>query len=89
MNKKKAKLIFKHNYFDIIEEGDYILCAIKNNNADLMNVQRLNKRQLFQLAKDEILVIGNASPAESIFNVDSETKIIVRNYVKQMFPELS
>lgn len=69
--------------------GDYILCAIKNNNVDLTKVQRLNKRQLFQLAKDEILVVGNTSPAESIFDVDSETKIIVRNYVKLMFPELS
>ena len=28
MNKKKAKLIFKHNSFDIIEEGDYVLCAV-------------------------------------------------------------
>ena len=28
MSKKKSKLIFKHNYFDIVEEGDYVLCAI-------------------------------------------------------------
>ena len=28
MDKKKAKLIFKHNSFDIIEQGDYVLCAI-------------------------------------------------------------
>ena len=28
MSKKKAKLIFKHNYFEIVEEGDYVLCAI-------------------------------------------------------------
>ena len=28
MHKKKAKLIFKHNSFDIIEEGDFVLCAI-------------------------------------------------------------
>ena len=28
MYKKKAKLIFKHNSFDIIEEGDFVLCAI-------------------------------------------------------------
>ena len=26
--KKKAKLIFKHNSFEIIEEGEYVLCAI-------------------------------------------------------------
>ena len=28
MNKKKAKLMFKHNSFDIIEEGDFVLCAV-------------------------------------------------------------
>ena len=28
MVKKKAKLIYKHNSFDIIEEGDYVDCAI-------------------------------------------------------------
>ena len=28
MVKKKAKLIFKHNSFDIVENGDYVLCAI-------------------------------------------------------------
>ena len=28
MDKKKAKLIFKHNSFDIIEDGDFVLCAI-------------------------------------------------------------
>ena len=28
MIKKKAKLIFKHNYFEIVEEGDYVICAI-------------------------------------------------------------
>ena len=28
MHKKKAKLIFKHNSFDIIEDGDFVLCAI-------------------------------------------------------------
>ena len=28
MYKKKAKLNFKHNYFEIVEEGDYVECAI-------------------------------------------------------------
>ncbi len=28
MFKKKAKLIYKHNYFEILEEGDHVLCAI-------------------------------------------------------------
>ena len=28
MNKKKAKLQYKHNSFDIIEEGSFVVCAI-------------------------------------------------------------
>jgi hypothetical protein len=35
MNKKKAKLNYKANSFDIIEEGDYVLCAISNKKIAL------------------------------------------------------
>ena len=38
MDKKKAKLIFKHNYFEIIEEGDYVLCAITGKEILLNNL---------------------------------------------------
>ena len=35
MYKKKAKLIFKHNYFEITEQGDYVLCAISGKKIEL------------------------------------------------------
>ena len=35
MSKKKAKLIFKHNSFEIVEEGDYVLCAISGKEIRL------------------------------------------------------
>ena len=38
MSKKKAKLIFKHNYFEIVEEGDYVLCAISGKEIPLQNL---------------------------------------------------
>ena len=38
MGKKKAKLIFKHNYFEIVEEGDYVLCAISGREIPLQNL---------------------------------------------------
>ena len=38
MNKKKAKLFFKHNSFDILEEGDYVLCAISGKEIPLQNL---------------------------------------------------
>ena len=28
MNKKKAKLKYKHNSFDILEDGEFVICAI-------------------------------------------------------------
>ena len=35
MDKKKAKLIFKHNYFEIVEEGDHVLCAVSGKEIQL------------------------------------------------------
>ena len=39
---KKAKLIFKHNSFDIVEEGDYVLCAISGKEIMLKNLNYWN-----------------------------------------------
>ncbi len=42
MSKKKAKLIFKHNYFEIIEEGDYVECAVSGKEIKLQNLSYWN-----------------------------------------------
>ena len=42
MVKKKAKLIFKHNYFDIVEEGDHVLCAISGKEIQLNDLNYWN-----------------------------------------------
>ena len=42
MIKKKAKLIFKHNYFEIVEEGDFVLCAISGKEIQLQNLNYWN-----------------------------------------------
>ena len=42
MGKKKAKLIFKHNYFEIVKEGDYVLCAISGKEILLQNLNYWN-----------------------------------------------
>ena len=42
MSKKKAKLIFKHNYFEIVEEGDHVLCAISGKKIELQNLNYWN-----------------------------------------------
>ena len=42
MIKKKAKLLFKHNNFDVIEEGDYVLCAISGREILLKDLTYWN-----------------------------------------------
>ena len=38
MIKKKAKLIFKHNSFEIVEEGDHVICAVSGKEILLNNL---------------------------------------------------
>ena len=42
MGKKKAKLIFKHNYFEVVEDGDHVLCAISGKEILLENLNYWN-----------------------------------------------
>ncbi len=42
MVKKKAKLIYKHNSFDILEEGDHVLCAISGKEIKLKDLNYWN-----------------------------------------------
>ena len=42
MNKKKAKLIFKPNSFDVVENGDYVLCAISGKEIKLQELNYWN-----------------------------------------------
>ncbi len=42
MNKKKAKLQYKHNSFDIIEEGNFVVCAISGKEIPLKDLTYWN-----------------------------------------------
>ena len=42
MNKKKAKVIFKHNSFEIVEAGDHVLCAVSGREIKLENLNYWN-----------------------------------------------
>ena len=35
MNKNNAKLKFNHNGFDVVEAGDYVVCAVSGKNIPL------------------------------------------------------
>ena len=42
MIKKKAKVIFKHNFFEIIEDGDHVLCAVSGKKINIQNLNYWN-----------------------------------------------
>ena len=42
MVKKIAKLIYKHNSFDVIEEGDFVNCAITGKEIMLKDLNYWN-----------------------------------------------
>jgi hypothetical protein len=42
MNKKKATLKYMPNTFEIVEEGDYVICAISNKKIALENLNYWN-----------------------------------------------
>ena len=42
MHKKKAKLLFKHNSFDIVEEGDFVICAVSGKKISLEKLNYWN-----------------------------------------------
>ena len=42
MNKKKAKLVYKHNSFEILETGDYVICAISGKKIMLKDLNYWN-----------------------------------------------
>jgi len=42
MNKKKAKLKYKHNSFEIIEEGEFVICAISGKEIPLKQLNYWN-----------------------------------------------
>ena len=42
MHKKKAKLVYKHNSFEILENGDHVICAISGKPIKLENLNYWN-----------------------------------------------
>tara|TARA_B110000881_G_C18402006_1_gene426464 strand:+ start:199 stop:390 length:192 start_codon:yes stop_codon:yes gene_type:complete len=42
MNKIKAKLNYKANFFEILENGDYVICAVSKKKISLQNLTYWN-----------------------------------------------
>jgi hypothetical protein len=71
-----------------VDVSDYVLSAVSGEVVTLESVQQLNKRQLLQVAKEEVYNYGVSVPRQRAKEVDTKTNIIIRNYVKNMFPEI-
>ena len=42
MNKKKAKLVYKQNKFDIVEDGNFVICAVSGKEIPLRELSYWN-----------------------------------------------
>ena len=42
MNKKKAKLLYKNNSYDIIEEGNFVICDVSGKEIQLKDLNYWN-----------------------------------------------
>jgi len=42
MNKTKAKIKYKANSFEVVEEGDYVICAVSKKKIPLENLNYWN-----------------------------------------------
>ena len=82
-----AKIEIPMSHHDVSE---YLIASIEKNNQTLEEIQKLNKRELLRAAKREIYDCGVEAPRSKTVQetVDMETSVIVKNYVKNMFPEL-
>jgi|TARA_R110002074_G_scaffold155808_2_gene311788 hypothetical protein len=82
-----AKIEIPMSHHDVSE---YLIASIENKNQTLEEIQKLNKRELLRAAKREIYDCGVKAPRSKDLqeSVDMETSVIIKNYVKNMFPEL-
>jgi len=79
-----AKVEIPMSHSDV---SDYVLSAVVNGTS-VDDVQMLNKRELLRVAKDQIFTYGAVTPRMLASEVNNDTDVIIRNYVKRMFPEL-
>ena len=54
MNKKKAKLLYKNNSFDVIEEGNFVVCAISGKEIpiDQLNYWNVDLQEAYFSPKE-------------------------------------
>ena len=56
MIKKKAKLIYKNNSFDIVEEGNFVICAISGK--EIRSKPILTKNKLKNIIQIILSILG-------------------------------
>ena len=60
-----------------------------DDTSAMNNFENLNKRQMFQVAKESVALRGTELPTEIVSGMWSERQMArARDYVKQLFPEV-
>ena len=54
MNKKKAKLVYKQNKFDIVEDGNFVICAVSGKEIPLSELSLIVESLPKLLNKDKL-----------------------------------
>ena len=73
--------------FELIA-GDKVLFAHDLDFVTLEYLGMTGANGSWMFAKEEIKTFGTENPRERVNGIDNDTQVIVKNYVKQMFPEL-
>ena len=78
MNKKKAKLKYNHNSFDIIEDGDYVTCAVSGKEIELRG-------------GNVITYLGSWKEHYKFWTIDNENLLIIKyeDLVKNIHQEIN
>ena len=87
MIKKKAKLIYKHNYFEIEEEGDHVLCAISGKEILLQDLNYWNvDLQEAYFSPVEVNKKFKTEKKITTISSDYESKSIDQDFLRSYFP---
>ena len=87
MNKNKAKLKFYPNRFEVIEEGDYVVCAVSGKNILLKNLNYWNVdlQEAYSSPIEAKVRYQQLNKKKVIISIYYVSKSIVLDFLKSYF----
>ena len=86
MNKKLAKIKYLPNNFEIIEEGDHVICAVSGKaiNLDILNYWNVDLQEPYY-SYIEAAIKKEKIVKDVFISNDYETKSIVQDFLRLIF----